>query len=64
MQDLLSRAQRTERELEASLRRKPSTGEVARAMGIEEDKLAEAYQFVTVGAFWGVGLWGPFLGRG
>lgn len=44
MQDLLSRAQRTARELEAELGRKPSRGEVARRMGVEVEKLDETYE--------------------
>ncbi|KIY97969.1 RNA polymerase sigma factor rpoD [Monoraphidium neglectum] len=46
MQELLSRAQRTSKEMEAQLMRKPTRAEVAQQMGVEVEKLDETYQYL------------------
>jgi RNA polymerase sigma factor (sigma-70 family) len=63
MQELLSRVQRTTKEMEASLRRRPTRAEVAGFMGIEPVKLEELYAYLQVRGRYRVGrrlARGPF----
>ncbi|KAI8463701.1 MAG: chloroplast RPOD [Monoraphidium minutum] len=46
MQELLSRVQRTSKEMEATLRRRPSRAEIAAHMGVEPDKIDEMYDYL------------------
>jgi DNA-directed RNA polymerase specialized sigma subunit len=50
MQELLSRAQRTAKDMEAVLSRRPSRAEIAAELGVEIEKLNEVYDYVQVGA--------------
>lgn len=53
MQELLSRVQRTSKQMEGDLRRKPTRAELAAHMNVNEGKLEEMYSYLQV---WGGGM--------